>query len=116
MKTTVDGEAKDLKKIPLRDWFPDARKTKLQTGDWNSRFNLTHLWKMVSTRLFDIIIHPKKAWTEEEKFTEQTRLLIIFGQIMSGVNFAGFSILFRNKKEKRWFDKRTDEIKKTNTF
>ena len=31
---------------------------------------------------------------------------------MSGVNFAGFSILFRNKKEKRWFDKRTDEIEK----
>ena len=61
MKTTVDREGKDLAEFQLRDWFPDARKTKLQTGDWNSRFNLTHLWKMVSTRLFDILLFIQKS-------------------------------------------------------
>ena len=43
MKTTVDGEGKDLPDFQLRDWFPDAKQIQLQTGDWNSRFNLTHL-------------------------------------------------------------------------
>ena len=105
MKTTVDGEGKDLPDFELRDWFPDAKKIRLQTGDWNSRFNLTHLWKMVSSRLLETVIRSKRAWTVEERFTEQTRLMIIFGQIMSGVNWAecgppGFSILYLNKKEK----------------
>ena len=116
MKTTVDGEGKDLPDFQLRDWFPDAKQIQLQTGDWNSRFNLTHLWKMISTRLLETVIHSKRAWTVEEKFTEQTRLMIIFGQIMSGVNWAGFAILYRNKKEKKWFANRQEEIQKQSHF
>ena len=112
MKMTVDGEGKDLPEFELRDWFPSAEKIKLQTGDWNSRFNLTNLWKMVSERLFETVIRSKRAWTVEERFTEQTRLMIIFGQIMSGVNWAGFSILYLNKREKKWFDNRAEEIKR----
>ena len=69
MKTTVDREGKDLAEFQLRDWFPDARKTKLQTGDWNSRFNLTHLWKMVSTRLFDILLFIQKERGRKKKYS-----------------------------------------------
>ena len=115
-KRTVDEEGKDLPEFQLKDWFPDAKKIKLQTGDWNSGFKLTHLWAMISKRLFDNIIHSKKAWTPEERFIEQTRLIIIFGQIMSGVNFAGYSILFRNKRERKWFEKNSDEIKSQSQF
>ena len=54
-KTTVDDEGKDLPEFQLADWFPDAKKTKLQTANQNFRFNLTNLWAMISKRLLDNI-------------------------------------------------------------
>ena len=61
IKTTVDGEGKEIPEFQLKDWFPDARQIKLQTGDWNSRFNLTHLWALISKCLLDNIIHSNRA-------------------------------------------------------